>query len=232
MKISGSGRLSGGKIDDEIHISGSARIDGNFECNGLRSSGSLRGAGNLIVHGDIKSSGSFRVAGYVQGDGDARSSGSSRVGGGISIKGKLGSSGSISVGKSLEAQQGIIISGSAKIQEELLSQQSIVLEGSLTSNGDISGKDVFMGTHLTRSKKVFKHPFKIYGNIYATNKIDLTGAHVKGDVKGRDVRIGKGTEVLGTVYYVDNLETDKQSTLANEPVQIEEENLKEIIIKK
>jgi predicted acyltransferase (DUF342 family) len=232
MKISGSGRLSKGKIDDEVHISGSAKIDGTFECNGLRSSGSLRGAGNLIVHGDIKSSGSFRIAGYVRGDGDARSSGSSRVGGGISINGKLGSSGSISVGKSLEAQQGIITSGSAKIQEGLSSQKSIVIEGSLSTNGDVSGEDVFMGTHMTRAKKIFKHPFKVYGNVYATNKIDLTGVHVKGDVKGRDVRIGRGTEVLGTVYYVDNIETDKQSTLANEPVQIKEVKLKETIINK
>ena len=102
MKISGSGKLSEGKIDDSLVTSGSARIDGDFECNGFRSSGSFRGSGNLTVHGDFRSSGSFRIHGSLKGDGNGRTSGSASVDGKISIDGYFRSSGSLRVGGKIE----------------------------------------------------------------------------------------------------------------------------------
>ncbi|MFX1497901.1 MAG: hypothetical protein ACFFBH_10265 [Promethearchaeota archaeon] len=53
MRISGSGTLSEGKINDELNASGSIKLNGTFECDGFHSSSSLRGEGNLIVHGDV-----------------------------------------------------------------------------------------------------------------------------------------------------------------------------------
>jgi hypothetical protein len=38
LKISGSGRLSEGKIDDDLRTSGSTKLSGNFECNNFHSS--------------------------------------------------------------------------------------------------------------------------------------------------------------------------------------------------
>lgn len=230
MKISGSGKLSEGTINDELVVSGSAKIEGNFECNGFRSSGSLRGDGNLIVHGDVRSSGSFRLKGSVQGDGKFRSSGSASIGGKILIKGELSSSGSLRVDDRVEAVQGVRSSGSIHIQGELISQKTIDIEGSISSGGDIKGENVFFGTHLVRAKRIFKHPFKVNGSIFATNRVDITGANVAGDVKGREVRIGRGTEVLGTVYYVDTIEIHKQATVLNKPIQIALEELRFWII--
>jgi len=225
MRISGSGRLSEGKINDEIILSGSARLEGNFECTRFKSSGSLRGNGNLTVHGDVKNSGSFRLNGHLRGDGNARFSGSTSVAGAILIKGHLGNSGSLRTGNKVEGLEGIRFSGSSKIQGDLLSQNDIVIEGSTTINGNISGDAILIGVRLLRERKMLKQPFKVYGNINAKNRVDLTGTFVEGDVKGRDVKIDKGTEVKGTVYYVDNIEVDQKTKLNNEPIQINAEEL-------
>jgi len=48
---------------------------------------------------------------------------------------------------------------------------------------------------------------------------------VNGDVKGRNVIISKGTEVLGTIYYVDSIDVHDKTILANKPIQIKEEDL-------
>ncbi|MFX1594164.1 MAG: hypothetical protein ACFFCL_15850 [Promethearchaeota archaeon] len=225
MKISGSGTLSEGIINDELRVSGSAKIKGNFECNGFHSSGSLRGAGNLTVHGDIKSSGSFRLAGNLYGDGNFRSSGSMSVDGEVLIKGKFHSSGSFRAGKKVEALDGFSNSGSARIQGELLTLESVDISGSSTITGNISGTDIFIGRERGLGRSIYKHPNKVYGTILARNNIELYRTLVDGDVKGRDVRIGRGTEVLGTVYYVDTIDVHDKAILANKPIQIKEEDL-------
>jgi cytoskeletal protein CcmA (bactofilin family) len=225
MKISGSGTLSEGKIDDELYVSGSAKIKGNFECNGFQSSGSLRGAGNLTIHGDIKSSGSFRITGNVYGEGNLRSSGSMSVDGELLIKGKLHSSGSFRGGNRVEAIDGIKVSGSARIQGDLLTLELVEITGSGIINGNVSGTDVILGRERTLSRSIYKHPNKVYGTILARNNVELIRALVEGDVKGRDVIIGRGTEISGTVYYVDTIEVDDKATLAHEPIQIPEEEL-------
>ena len=226
MKISGSGRLSAGKIDEELHTSGSTRIEGDFECNEFHSSGSFRGSGNLIVHGDIKSSGSFRLAGSIHGDGDARSSGSTRVEGEISIKGALGSSGSLRVGNKITALQGIKFTGSSNVKGNLFSERSILLSGSTTIYGDVDGNVIDIGVRrIMGGRNVFKHPVKVYGNVFARKSVNLVRAFVEGDVKGRHVIIGRNTEILGKVYYVDNIEINEKSILNHDPIQISAEEL-------
>ena len=80
---------------------------------------------------------------------------------------------------------------------------------------------MFIGRErLLGSKKLFKHPYKVNGNIFAENDIELIGTHVDGDVRGRNVKIRRATEVVGKVYYIDSIEVDAKATLANEPVQI------------
>lgn len=225
MKISGSGTLSEGKINDELYVSGSARLKGNFECNGFHSSGSLRGVGNLTVHGEIKSSGSFRLAGNLYGDSELKSSGSASIDGTVLIKGKLVSSGSFRAGNKVEAIDGIRVSGSARIEGDVLTLETIEITGSSIINGNVTGTDVFFGRERMLSRSIYKHPNKVYGSILARNNIELIRASVEGDVKGRDVIIGKGTEILGNVYYVDKIEVHEKANLAYEPIQISIEDL-------
>ncbi len=220
MKISGSGKLSEGKIDENLQSSGSVRLQGDFECMGLRSSGSLRGAGNLTVHGDVKSSGSFRLAKHLRGDGNGRFSGSTTVVGAILIEGVLVNSGSLSVGLKVEAQGGIRFSGSSRIQRGVFSQNNIIIDGTTTINGDVQGYDVFIGHERRFTRKLFKQPYKISGSILAKDNAELIGTYVGGDVRGMNVIIGIGTEVSGTVYYVNNIEIHNKAKVSHGPIQI------------
>jgi len=224
MKISGSGRLSAGKIEDELNTSGSAKLEGHFECTGFSSSGSFRGPGSLTVHGDIKSSGSFRIEGFIHGDGNAKFSGSTSVGEEVLVKGGLRSSGSFRIGKSVEGLEGIRFSGSARVNGDLLSQNTIDVSESTTINGDVSGDNIIFG-RSKMSLNIYKHPYKVHGEVYARSNLELNNAFIDGDVQGRNVIIGKGTEILGKVYYVDSIEVHKKATLASEPIQISSEDL-------
>ena len=223
MKISGSGKLSAGNIDDTIIVSGSARIDGDFSCDAFRSSGSLKGEGNLIVRGDVKSSGSFRILGALHGDGKAKFSGSATIGKEIKIKGKIENSGSLRVGDEVEALKGMSFSGSTKIDGGLNSEETIEIDGSTTVRGSIKANNVLVGTQtLFGGKKISKHPYKVFGNIFATNDVEIFNTFVEGDVRGRNVKIGKRTEITGKVYYIDTIEINAKVTLTHEPIQISE----------
>lgn len=226
MRITGSGRLSGGKIDEELYTSGSTRINGDFECNGFKSSGSFRGLGNLTVHGDIKSSGSFRLEGSIHGDGDAHSSGSTRVSGEILIKGYFKSSGSLRVGDNIEALEGLNYSGSSNIRGNIYSERGILISGSTTIYGNVNGKVIDIGVgRVLGSRGAFKHPIKVYGNVIGDKSVNLVRTFVEGDVKGRYVIIGKKTEIIGQVYYVDTIEKNENSILHHDPIQISAEEL-------
>lgn len=229
MKFSGSATLSAIKVNDDLEISGSVKMDGNFECNDFKSSGSLRGEGNLTVHGDLKNSGSFRLAGSVYVDGDLKISGSTAVDGEIITKGSLKNSGSLRVGKQVSAGDDISVSGSAKINGNLTSEETIKVSGSCTVHGNVSGREIYLGQERYLALSVYKHSTKIYGNVTAKDEVVLIGALVEGDVRAKEVTIGKGTEVLGTVYYVDSIEVHEKSRLAKNPIKVDdlEQGLKE-----
>ncbi len=229
MKISGSGKLSAGNIDDTIIVSGSARIDGDFSCDAFRSSGSLKGEGNLVVRGDVKSSGSFRILGALHGDGNAKFSGSATIGEEIDLKGVLENSGSLRTGDKIDAIGGISFSGSSKIDGGLNSEETIEIEGSTTVRGSINAKNVLVGAQTSfGGKRVSKHPYKVFGDIFAMNDIEIINTFVQGDVRGRNVKIGKRTEILGKVYYINTIEIDKKASLTYEPIQISEIDEKEL----
>ncbi|MBY9013151.1 MAG: hypothetical protein KGD70_12320 [Candidatus Lokiarchaeota archaeon] len=223
MKISGSGTLSKMTIEDNIVSSGSLKMDGDIECLGFRSSGSARGEGNLTVHGDIKNSGSFRIIGALNADGNARFSGSSTIGEEINIKGELENSGSLRVGNGVEALQGIRFSGSTRVDGGLKSDETIEIDGSTTVRGSIKANNVLIGTQTNSGgKKVSKHPYKVYGNIFSANDMEIINTFVEGDVRGRNVIIGRRTEITGNIYYIESIEIDPKATLNHEPIQISE----------
>ncbi|NVM45638.1 MAG: polymer-forming cytoskeletal protein [Candidatus Lokiarchaeota archaeon] len=223
MKISGSGTLSKMNLNDTISSSGSVRITGEVECLGFRSSGSAKGDGNLIVHGDFKSSGSFNLRGALNTDGSARSSGSATIEKELFVKGKLESSGSLRVGNGVEALEGIRFSGSSRVDGGIISEKVIEIDGSTTIRGDIKANDVLFGTNAPFSgKRGVKHPYKVFGKIFAENELELINTFVDGDVRGREVKIGRKTEVTGKVYYIDSIEVDPKTTLAHQPIQISE----------
>ena len=214
MKISGSGSIEG-KIDDEIIVSGSGHLKGDLECNGLRASGSLRGAGSVLSHAN----------GSLQGDNDAKFSGTATIGREVAIQGYLTSSGSFHAGGNVTGNLGIKSSGTAIVSGHLISEKLIDLRGSGKIRGNVKGEDILFDSKNEKIK-IKKFWFRVKGSVEADNKIELVNTQVSKNVVGRDVYLGKGTAVLGTVSYVGNLEVDKRATLANDPVKISEEDLK------
>lgn len=218
----GSAKISGGKTNKSLRVSGSAKINGDLECNGLTSSGTLTGSGNFTSHGDISSSGSFSIAGFLDGDESADFSGSTQIGNLVSIHGTLIASGSFEAGHFVRGEQGIQLSGSSEIIGNLSSEKIIRIDGSTHIEGNVVGEDVLFGVSENIKKR---QNYKIRGSIFAKDKVDIIRTHVEGDIKGKDVKIGKGSEILGTVYYVDNIEVDKKAKLVSEPTQIKLEEL-------
>ncbi|MFX1454741.1 MAG: hypothetical protein ACFFDB_05140 [Promethearchaeota archaeon] len=222
VSVSGSAKILGGKINKSIRVSGSGKITGDLECNGLTSSGSLKGSGNLTAHGDVSSAGSFNIAGFLYGDESADFSGSTQIGNLVNIQGTLIASGSFKVGHFVRGDQGVTLSGSSTINGNLSSEKEISIDGTTQIEGNVVAEDILIGASETIKKK--QH-FRIHGSVLAKNIVKIGRGHVENDVKGKNVTIGKGTEILGTVYYVDNLDVDKKAKLANEAVQINTEDL-------
>lgn len=227
IKLSGSAKISGGTLKKSIKTSGSAKIEGNLECDGFISSGSLRGFGDIIAHGEIISSGSFRILGSLNGDNNASFSGSTKIGSYVQIKGHLKCSGSFRTKDDVEVEQVITFSGSTKIEGNLTSQNVISIDGSTNIDGNIVAEDVLLGTAHPKANlfSLYKPKYKVHGNIFAKNLIDIIRTTVDKDIKGRIVRVGKGSEIIGTVYYVNNIEIHKKAKLANKPIQIKLANL-------
>ncbi|MFX1304967.1 MAG: hypothetical protein ACFE9X_16550 [Promethearchaeota archaeon] len=221
ISISGSANISGGKVNKSIRISGSGKINGDLECNELTLSGSLKGSGNITVHGDLSSSGSFNVAGFLYGDEGADFAGSTQIGNIITIQGSIIASGRFNGGNFVRGDQGVKLSGSSDINGNLSSEKSINIDGSTNIEGNVVAEDIIIGV----SEKIRKQHYKIHGSILAKNNVDVIRTHVDGDIKGKNVSIGRGSEILGNVYYVDTIEIDDKAKLANEPTQIKIEEL-------
>jgi len=218
----GSANISGGKTHKSIRISGSGKVNGDLECNGLTSSGTLSGSGNFTSHGDISSSGSFKIAGFLYGDESADFSGSTQIGNLVNIQGTLIASGSFKVGHFVRGEQGIQLSGSSDINGNLSSEKNVRIDGSTYVEGNVVGEDILFGVSGTIKKR--QH-YKVHGSILAKNIVNVIRTEVEGDIKGKEVTIGKGSEVEGNVYYVDKIEVDKKAKLENEPTQITLEEL-------
>ena len=226
LSTAGSAKISGGDIPKDIKFAGSAKIANDLICNSLKAAGSVKSEGSITAHGDVKASGSFSCTGFLQAAGNVKFSGSGKVGGEVIVKGKIGASGSFKCGDNLQADQGASFSGSSVIKGNLLSQGTVGANGRITVEGNLVGADVFI------NKNVLSHKFRrikrssVEGTVFAIDEVDISNTIVEQDVKGKNVTIGALSEVKGTVYYVNNIDIHKKAKLANEPVQIQEDQLK------
>jgi cytoskeletal protein CcmA (bactofilin family) len=218
----GTAKISGGKTNKSLRVSGSGKINGDLDCNGLTSSGTLTGSGNLTSHGDISSSGSFNIAGFLTGDESADFSGSTQIGNLVNIQGKLISSGSFEVGHFVRGEQGVQLSGSTEINGNLSSSKEIKIDGTTYIEGNVVGEDILFGASQDIKKK---QNYRVHGSILAKNNVNIIKTHVDGDIKAKEIIIGKGSEILGNIYYVEKIEMDKKVKYHEEPIKIELDEL-------
>ncbi|MFX0034304.1 MAG: hypothetical protein ACFE9I_01525 [Candidatus Hermodarchaeota archaeon] len=222
ISITGYAEISGGKTEKSMRISGSGSINGDLECNGLTSSGKVKGSGNFTSHADISSSGSFNIAGFLYGNADADFSGSTEIGNLVNIQGSLIVSGSFKVGHFVRGEEGIRLSGSSNINGNLSSEKDIKVDGSTYIEGNVVGENVLFG--FTEKTKKKQH-YKVHGSIHAKSTVNVVKIHVDGDIKGKDITIGRGSEILGNIYYVDNIDIGKKVKLTSEPKKIKLDEL-------
>ncbi len=110
VKISGSGKISGGKYN-EVKISGSAKVEGDIDCNYYKCSGSSTANGNVKAK-IVGISGNTKIDGNLDTE-EITISGSSHILGNVISK-KVKISGSSHIGNNLHTED-IKISGSTSI---------------------------------------------------------------------------------------------------------------------
>jgi cytoskeletal protein CcmA (bactofilin family) len=233
MKISGSGRVSGGHYD-AIRISGSARVDGDVTCNSLHVSGSAHLDANIVA-GECRVSGSAHIGGTIEA-GTLHVSGSCHAERDLTASGELSISGGARVGGGLKAQK-IRLSGSARVGAGI-ECEALEVSGSFDVSGLInagtlrarlsgrSNADEIGGEEIIVVREHRRPAFRIFGveispffgplgsltvNSVEGSRVHLEGAKAK-IVRGETVEIGPGCEI-GRVEYSGELTVDEGATV-------------------
>jgi len=229
LSVSGSAKISGGKIMRDIRIAGSGKIEGDIECKSIKCSGAAKSTGSITAHGVVKTSGSFKCEDFLHTYEDAIFSGAAKVVGEVIVQGYLKTSGSFKCEDNVQAINGATLSGAATIEGNLVSQKTIDITGKATISGDVVGENIyFKSKRFVFEIKLFRRRelSTVEGNIFAQNEVDIEDIYIEGDVKGKVVKLGLNTNIHGTVYYVEDLIMTDNVKLENEPVKITEEALK------
>ena len=233
MRIMGSGTIDGGKLEENLVVFGAAHITDDLECNGLKIAGALTGNSSLVVHGQVKISGSFQIGGSLQGDNDMKVSGHASVGDTIQVKGLLKISGSLRSENDIFAIEGVRSVGELRINGSLSSEKEVILEGASRIMGNIQAEDILIGsTWLSLSKRLFGKTsihYRIEGNLNAKNRVELFRTRVNGNIIGRYIKLNKGSNVKGTIYYLEDIEVHPNAKVVTPPIQIKEEDLEQLI---
>jgi cytoskeletal protein CcmA (bactofilin family) len=225
IKISGSGSLPGGIKSGRIGCSGSVLIEGDAEAEEMRFSGSGSIAGNAKAK-VLSASGSLSIGGEVKGS-SMKVAGSVKVGNRIELEDTLQVHGSLKVLEDVKAKNIVEIYGrfdvSGKIvaesfEAELNRLESHVRNGIEASNVNIKKKGV-------EGLVLFGIP--IIGRIVRDGKLYTTDIVAKervylenvccDNVSGKDVTIGEGCIIKGTVKYSDAISVHPTAKLSNPP---------------
>ena len=235
-----SGTLKGaGEISTEADFSssGTFRLEGSITSGkDIKTSGSAYISGELIARNDFRSSGTLKVSGLITTGGKARFGGSTTCSSGVEINGELRTSGTFR-SLNVNVKEGFWGSGRVVVSNEITSQKILDLEGEAIIGGSISAQDVLFDQRnrfrrlgywtatIFQFIKRVKYAYRVKGNIYAKESLEIDRSMVGGDIKARNVKLGRFTKVEGTIYYAENCEIHKKAKLAHEPLKVKLEEL-------
>ncbi|AKN30033.1 integral membrane protein CcmA involved in cell shape determination [Clostridium carboxidivorans P7] len=225
MKISGSGKISGGKYN-EVKISGSAKVEGDIECYTYKCSGSSSVNGNAKAE-TVGISGSTKITGDLDTD-EITVSGSLHILGDVNAR-KVKISGSSDIGGSLHTED-IQISGSVSIDgdceaENFNARGGFKIGGLLNAGnvdiemyGNCRVKDI--GGENIKVRLGKGHFFGKMLNLFMDSK-GLEAGTIEGDdiflenttakiVRGNNVTIGDNCSIE-TVEYRNKINIDSNS---------------------
>lgn len=235
-----SGTLKGrGNISTEADFSssGTFRLDGSVTSGtDIKTGGSTSISGELTVSNNFQTSGTLKASGLITTGGNAKFSGSSTCSSGVAINGTLRSSGTFKASY-INVEGGFWGRGTVKISNDITSQNIIDLGGEARIGGSITAKKVLFdyGAKFRRLRywtvvifqfiKRVKYAYRVNGNIITRESVEIDRSLIEGDIKSRNIKLGRFTKVNGTIYYAENCEVHKRVKLAREPVKIKLEEL-------
>jgi cytoskeletal protein CcmA (bactofilin family) len=215
MKISGSGKISGGKYN-EVKISGSAKVEGDIECYTYKCSGSSSANGNVKAE-TVGISGSTKITGDVNAR-KVKISGSSDIGGGLHTE-DIQISGSVSIDGDCEAEN-FNARGGFKIGG-LLNAGNIDIEmyGSCRVK-DIGGENIKVrlgkGHFFVKMLNLFMNSNGLEANTIEGDDVFLENTTAK-IVRGNNVTIGDNCNIE-TVEYRNEINIDSTSKTVCEKI--------------
>jgi cytoskeletal protein CcmA (bactofilin family) len=226
IRVSGSARLPGGIKAKILHVSGSASIDGDVVAEEVKVSGSASADG-VLEAGWLKISGSFKARGLK--GGSAKVSGSCLVDGTVALSGSLRASGSLKVMEDLSADESVVFQGAFNVNGKLKTKnlQVELHRSDCYVHGGIEATNVEVRRHESEISflgfKIVRH--RLRGRLFtpfvkASEKVCLENV-VCDDVSGKDIEIGDGCEIKGTIQYSETVSIAPTAKVAKRPIKIE-----------
>lgn len=226
IRVSGSARLPGGIKAKILHVSGSASIDGDVIAEEVKVSGSASADGTLEANW-LKISGSFKAKGLR--GGSAKVSGSCFIDGPVALNGSLRVSGSFKVTEDLSAEKSVVLTGAFTVKGKLKTEnmQVELYRSDCHVHGGIEAADVEVRRHESEISflgfKIVRH--RLRGRLFtpfikASGRVCLENV-VCDDVSGRDIEIGDGCEIKGTIQYSETISIAPTAKVAKRPIKIE-----------
>ncbi len=236
VKISGSGHIGGGHYDT-VHVSGSARITGNVICQNVRISGSLHAQGSLECQA-IHVSGSTEITDTLVTE-DGHISGSLQIRGSLEVRGDLHVSGHAGVeGKA--SGHSYHISGIFRVGQEievdtLICSGTIECPGLISADhikidlyhpakvGELAGASIDVAVPSGRFSPDLIGHWRRRRALLTVDEVsgdDLNLAYTKASlVRGDRIRIGEGCRI-DRIEYRETLQADEASWIG-ESVHVE-----------
>jgi len=228
IKISGSGHLPGGLKVEKLKCAGSVSIEGDVEAEEVDFSGSSSIAGNVKAK-SLTASGAFSIDGDVQGS-LLKVAGSCRIGKAVELEnalhvhGSLRVFGDIKAGKYVELKGRFDIGGkiiTGDFNAELNRYESYARGGIEAVNVDIKKRNV-------EGIVIFGIPIcgvlSGYGKLYTTNVTAKEKVYLENvcceNVVGKDVTIGEGCIIKGSVKYSNSISVHPKAKLTSPPEKI------------
>ncbi len=213
VRISGSGRVEGDVVAQEIRVSGAGKFHGNVKAKEIEVSGSGKFAGRVEAD-TLETSGSCGI----EGDADVkefRSSGAQRVGG--SLRGHyVRASGTLSVAHDVEAD---VFTSSGKFEiGGLLSADRVEVK----LVGDSRAREIGGESIDIRASSGFNFGFSLTRGLrlgfgvgtLAVSEIEGDSVHLEATtadvVRGKTVNIGPGCRI-GRVEYAETLDVHSEA---------------------
>ena len=224
MKFDGMAKIPAGEMPYDILINGFGKIQGNFTCDSLHANGLLKANGNLKVRGNLHVDGLFKCSGFLKVSDDVSFGGMGKIGADVNIQGKLKAEGAFKCKAGVHVTEKAEFAGSTKINGNFTSQEEVIIKGRASIIGNIIGENITI-SRSNEVKTFFNRKSKIRGNLAAQKDVVINDIKVDGDIQAQNVSIGENSIIYGKIFYVDELNIDKDAYLYHDPIQISLEDL-------